>query len=401
MARSTLLLLLFFFARTVFSQQNITETIFHNSLERSYTLRLPPNYEANTPLPAVLVLHGGGGNSGTVQNFTQMNPVADTASFIAVYPQGFAASGNGYAWADGRGTVADEEGIDDVGFVELLLDVLTANYAIDQERIYVCGFSNGGFMTQRLACEIGGRFAAAGSLGCSMGEGLFSSCAPEHPLPMIFVAGTEDPFVPYEGGFMNANVELIVPVDTAVQYWARQNDCEQAPVLTQLPDLVPDDNSTVEQLDYPGCACGESVRLLRLIGAGHTWAGVENPLIEPLLGETNEDIHASVELWRFFEPFQRGCSTTSTAAPAAGHSGLRVFPNPFQNQLTLELEAPLREAAKLSLYHGSGQMLHAEWLAAGLRQYSVAIPGSWSDGWYLIEVTTAQQVQQQVLFKTR
>ncbi|NBC09200.1 MAG: hypothetical protein GVY26_18565, partial [Bacteroidetes bacterium] len=171
---SRLVVLLAFFLPILSTAQN--QTITYQGLARQYVVHEPAAYDDQAPLPVVLVLHGGGGSAQVTQNFTMMNPVADANGFLAVYPQGYTENSSGFVWADGRGTAADAEGIDDVGFVGRLIDSLQLQYKIDTTRVYACGFSNGGFMTQRLACELDGRFAAMAGLGCSMDVSLFADC---------------------------------------------------------------------------------------------------------------------------------------------------------------------------------------------------------------------------------
>jgi len=383
-------LLLFALASQLNAQ---VQSLLHQNRERQYIVHLPAGYDGESTLPVVFVLHGGGGSAQVTQNFTQMNPVADAEGFLAVYPQGFTENSSGFVWADGRGTAADAQGIDDVGFIGKLIDSLGVQYNIDSTRLYACGFSNGGFMTQRLACELDGRFAAIGSLGCSMDVQLFADCAPEAPLPMLFVAGTADPFVPCEGGFMNINVEPIVPVDTAVQFWVRHNDCQTAEPVADLPNIVVEDNSTAQQLDFTDCECGAEVRFFRLIGAGHTWAGVENPAIEPLLGETNEDIEASEELWRFFHRFRQGCMPTGTSEAASEGLPVKLFPNPFRARLTIDFGAPLKARATVSLHDARGRRIRSIQLQRGNAQAVIPISDGLPPGTYWVCTVVGKKVQ--------
>ena len=55
---------------------------------RSYRLHLPPGYDARTPLPLVINLHGGGGRAQAAERMSGMNAKADKENFIAVYPNG-------------------------------------------------------------------------------------------------------------------------------------------------------------------------------------------------------------------------------------------------------------------------------------------------------------------------
>ena len=176
-----------------------------------------------------------------------MNPVSDKYGFMVAYPQGYGIAAPGYSWADGRNTSADQDGIDDVGFINKLMDTLIANYNIDTAHIYVCGFSNGGFMTQRLACESPERFAAIAGLGCTMDTMLYAHCKPSKPIPMMYFNGTADPAMPYTGGAMqNPEVTPVVPVDTAVQFWVKHNNCKTVVPVDNIADSTTDDSSTAQ-----------------------------------------------------------------------------------------------------------------------------------------------------------
>ncbi len=279
------------------------KTLQHQGKERQFMVHLPDSYEDEISVPVVLVLHGGGGTMQDMQNFTQMDNYSDENGFIAVYPQGIASQLNGFSWADGRNTIADQEGIDDVGFIDRLLDYLLSEYKVDQERVYVCGFSNGGFMTQRLACDLNDRFAAMGSLGSIMDVDLVNTCNPGRAIPMLLLTGTEDPFVPIEGGEMigSGNVKDIISMDELVAFWVGQNSCNPTVNMQELPDIVSVDQSTVTLFRYSSCDCAADVWYYRINGGGHTWPGVSLPLYEIIAGPTNRDIHASEELWKFFE----------------------------------------------------------------------------------------------------
>lgn len=361
-------------------QVNVIETLFYQNIQRNYIVHLPPGYSFDQAVPVVIVLHGGSGTYQNVQGFTQMNTVSNANGFLVVYPQGAGVAPPGFSWADGRGTSADLDGIDDVGFIDRLIDTLNQDYLIDLDRIYVCGFSNGGFMTQRLGCELADRFAAIGSLGCSMDTSLHAQCQPSRPIPMVFVNGTADPFVPYGGGVMNGNVTPIVAVDTAVAFWVTNNQCQTAGDWELLPDVVTDDNSTAEVRDFTDCACQADVRFYRMINGGHTWPGVELPTQEPILGETNEDIQASVALWSFFKdhPF---CTSTGIEQEAERTTIMALFPNPASGWLTLRTEV---EILALEVVNAWGQPCLV--VRSGDREVDVS---RLQPGFYVLKVVTS------------
>src|SRR5690606_19979542 len=96
------------------------------------------------------------------------------------------------------------DNVDDVGFILALIAEAKRKWNIDQERVYVTGPSNGGGMTQRLACEAGEHFAAAATVIGAMSEKLHAWCKPKGPLPMLLMAGTDDKLILWEGGKTDA-----------------------------------------------------------------------------------------------------------------------------------------------------------------------------------------------------
>jgi polyhydroxybutyrate depolymerase len=338
-------------AHTINAQQNIPDSLTHQNYQRQYIVHLPPGYNNNSPAPAVIVLHGGSGNYQSVQGFTQMNIVSNQNDFLAVYPQGIGNAPPGYSWADGRNTTADQAGIDDVGFMSKLIDTLYNDYNIDTNRVYICGFSNGGFMTQRLACETPETFAAIGGLGCSIDTNRIQTCNPTQAVPMVYFSGTADPEVPYNGGAMNnPAVTPIVAVDTAVQFWVNTNNCQTAEPVMTIPDAVPQDSSTVERYTYTDCDCDADFFFYKIINGGHTWPGVPVPQF-PQLGNTNEDIHASYVLWDFFSQFTLCNNVTGVIEPSKGIS-FSMYPNPTNGTAYLKSEEKI---ANIILFDMTGQ----------------------------------------------
>ena len=330
------------------AQQNIADSLEHQNLQRQYIVHLPPGYNNNNPTPAVIVLHGGSGNFLNVQGFTQMNFVSNQNEFLAIYPQGQGIAPPGYSWADGRNTSADQAGIDDVGFMSKLIDTLYNDYNIDTNQVYICGFSNGGFMTQRLACETPELFAAVGGLGCSMDTNLIQTCNPNQAVPMAYFSGTADPEVPYNGGAMrNPAVTPIVAVDTAVQFWVNNNNCQTAEPLVNIPDRVPEDNSTVELYKYTDCNCAANFYFYKIINGGHTWPGVPIPQL-PQLGNTNEDIHASYLLWDFFSQFTL-CSDATSVVDNLQDTQFSLYPNPTNGTIYLNSEEKIEGIVLLDM----------------------------------------------------
>ncbi len=269
---------------------------------RNYYVHVPDGLSDSVPL--LLMFHGGGpsgdskGRGGA--NFTGFNDIADAEGFVVAYPSSY--DGN---WDDGRDTPhLPPEGIDDLAFVDAVIADIAGRADLDPARIYATGASNGGFFTNRLACERSQTFAAAANVIGSMPEGY--DCAPAQPVPMLLMPGTEDPLVLWEGGAVaNEDRGASISINDAVMFWVDHNQCEPAPDTTELPDVNQDDNSVVRVDEYHSCATGAEVELWAVEGGGHAWPGGSQYLPKSMIGEVNQDIDASAVIWEFFERFQR------------------------------------------------------------------------------------------------
>jgi polyhydroxybutyrate depolymerase len=146
-------------------QDRQRRTLMHRGIERSYILRLPDDiWESSENMPLLLVLHGGSGNGRNAEKWTGFTDKAKKEGFIVVYPEGTRRKGRLlriFTWNAGHCCgPAMHNRIDDIGFIDTLLDELIANYPVDSKRIYVTGGSNGGMMSHRLGIALSHRFAA-------------------------------------------------------------------------------------------------------------------------------------------------------------------------------------------------------------------------------------------------
>jgi polyhydroxybutyrate depolymerase len=273
-------------------------TIESGDQERCYYLYAPPGYDPAQPLPVVLSFHGFLSNPESHALITGWHKLAAHEGFLVVYPQGtkFPQRWNaGPGWAD-----AD---VDDVQFFRDILADLPTVAAVDPERIYVNGFSNGGGMAQRIGCEVAGQVAAIGSVAGAVES--MEGCAPARPVPAMVFHGTDDPVVLYDGGevqylplrwlaaalgatpnFVGANW---------VPEWAEKNGCDTT------PEAIPA-SGAVEGVRYSGCQDGADVVFYAVGGAGHTWPG--GWPIPGGLGKTSKDIDATAEQWAFFQAYR-------------------------------------------------------------------------------------------------
>lgn len=236
------------------------------------------------PVPLVLVLHGGFGSALAVQQVYGWDEVADEAGFVVAYPDGAGRSWNA---GDCCGA-AEADDVDDVAFLEAVIDDLGAALPIDPRRVYVAGMSNGAMMTYRLACE-SDRVAAIAAVAGT----LVTDCPDPAPVSVLAIHGLDDDTVPFDGGPGRGAVEVDGPaVPDILRRWLAVDDCEP-PVERSTPPVA-------ESLAT--CTGGRAVELVTIEGAGHQWPGSERTRAQELLGADppSTALDATRRIWEFF-----------------------------------------------------------------------------------------------------
>ena len=251
----------------------------HDGRRRTYHLHLPTSYDGSTELPLVIALHGSIDNADYFRRVTHFEEMGDAEGFIAVHPNGSGRLPNYIlTWNIGRRCCGYSTRIDsdDVGFLRALIESLSAELAVNPDRIYVAGNSNGGMMSLAVACELDDLVAGVGSVVGSM---IWYPCEPEQPVSLIMINGREDRLVPYEGGWLENPGPIDDSVEGAIEFWTEHNACGD-PTTTEAEGLAID--------DYENCAGGSAVRLIAVIDGGHEWYSGSDPVDTP------------EALWEFF-----------------------------------------------------------------------------------------------------
>jgi polyhydroxybutyrate depolymerase len=323
---TTALTFLFIGAQTIKAQTLLNQTLVHDGNNREYAIYIPASYDQSQAVPLLFNFHGGGGNIVDYMSSVDMRPIADTANFILVYPQAVPDPGNGGAtsWMHKAPTT-----FDDVPFVEAMIDVIAAEYMIDDNRVYVCGYSLGGEFTYELACSLNNRIAAAGAVARTMQGETFNNCAPQHPTGVLTILGTADGISDYNGITFNG-IQYYMSADETHDYWATANNCDANPTMSTIANTNTSDGSTVERYSWKDALGCTYVEHLKVINGGHDWPGVFG----------NMDIDASQEIWSFVSRYNLsgliGCATNSIENTESLEDEVRIFPNPFNDQLVIE-----------------------------------------------------------------
>lgn len=293
-------------------------SINHGGRDRDYRIHLPRGYDRSKSVPLVMMLPGGGGTSDQASRMG-MTSVSDENGFVVVYPNAINKH-----WNDGRQSqryAEQDQDVDDVAFLSVVVEKVCREHYVDRRRIFVTGLSNGGFMSQRMVIEKSDLFAAAGIVIATMGEPLSKRFKPKYPVSILFMNGTKDPLVPYDGG--EVIVELFpgfsklrrkpqpgrgkcISTDDAVDLWVRRNGLAAKKVsVTMIPDRDTMDGSRIELKKWADGQDGTAVALYRVIGGGHVIPGGTQYLPERIVGKANRDIDGLTTIWKFFEEHAR------------------------------------------------------------------------------------------------
>jgi polyhydroxybutyrate depolymerase len=281
-----------------------TVTMQSGGVDRQYIRHVPPSYQPASALPLVLNLHGYAEPAPFQVSLSGLPAYGDEHEFVTITP---------YGQVDPPRWAIDLAGAD-VAYIGDLLDEADRTLCIDDNRVYVTGLSNGAMMTSAVACAYSDRIAAAAPVA---GIWQIDGCAFDRAVPVVAFHGTEDNYLPYDGGFGGAVASLPTPgggtmgdqtdaqagadastgpsVPDNAAAWAARNGCD---------DIAPAENavaSDVAQLVY-ACPPGVETELYRVDGGGHAWPGSEtSKAIESAVGPTTFSIDATALMWAFFE----------------------------------------------------------------------------------------------------
>jgi poly(3-hydroxybutyrate) depolymerase len=197
-----LILCLAIFALPLRSQEFEKKTIFFEGIERTFLISMPVNYGEKKTASLILAFHGHGGNSEMFSpNLFALNQLANQNNTIMVYPDG-SKHDNIQSWNAYHccGSALAKQ-INDVGFVDYLIEYLQSLHNIDQKRIFAIGSSNGGMLCHRLAAEFPDRFAAIVVMSGCIGGIPYPNATvrmptcPAEKISLMMVHGAKDPIV--------------------------------------------------------------------------------------------------------------------------------------------------------------------------------------------------------------
>jgi len=290
-----------------------TKNIVVDGSTRRYAIYVPQNI-GTSPVPLVFELNGGQvyiedmtGESGGTSPHKLWMKLAEADKFIVVYPEGLPGSSGKPTWNDCRADFVVNSGADDVHFISSLIDELSLSYNIDPNKIYASGPSNGGFMALRLAVELSDKIAAVSATIAAM-PGSSECNQAQNPTSVLFMNGTNDNYVPYDGGTIGNPPDpehgTVYSTEESINIWTVFNHTDTIPDIYDFPDLDTDDGGIVTRYTYANGYEGTEVVLYKVNGGGHSAPSIQEQfsnLFELIFNKQNHDIEMANEVWNFFK----------------------------------------------------------------------------------------------------
>jgi polyhydroxybutyrate depolymerase len=235
-------------------------------IARPYDHKVPASYDPARPTPLVIVLHGYGANGAGQDAYFGICRLGEERGYLCAYPDGTVdAQGKQFWNATDACCDFGGKGVDDVAYLDAVIDDMSARYNVDPRRIFLIGHSNGGFMAHRMACDRAGRIAGIVSLAGATWKDP-QRCRPAAPVAVLQAHGDMDEAVPYGGG------DGIPSAGQSVAFWAAQNRCAATPAPPDprrdldLDSAVEGPETSVQR--HPGCQ-GGAAELWTLRGSSH------------------------------------------------------------------------------------------------------------------------------------
>ena len=317
-------ILLISLSNWAFAQTNIYDSIFVGGRWRTFLTHLPTGYNTSNNYPLVLAFHGGGLlGYQSIQYQSRLSQKSDTAGFIVVYPEGVKIAGNRTWNAGGCCAPSTTQNIDDVGFVNSLLNNLFANRPIDTTRVYATGFSNGALLCYRLANQLTNRFAAIAPVA---GDLMYYPWNPERSIPIISFHSYQDQNVKYFGGVtIGSTGTYFPPQDSMFNIISTNYSCGI------LKDTLFHNINQYDHFKYSNCSCNAIIEQFVSYDGEHSWPG---GLSSGTVTVSNQ-FSATYLMWQFFQNYTTSCLTSGIENFNETNIKIEAFPNPFSNKINL------------------------------------------------------------------
>lgn len=266
-------------------------TVDVNGLSRTYHIFVPANPPEGA-MPLLIAAHGGGGAGTVFPQQREFEALAEAQGIIIALPQANRFPGNEGDWLLNTGP----DRMEDIHFINALIEDVAANHTVDTSRIYGIGYSLGSMFSYEFACQMSNQFAAIASFAGTMPVNP-TDCDPQRFAPIMHIHGTEDTIIAYgnEWGWKRwPQVGNMRDIPGLLSYWRDKYQCT---------DEQENAGANATHFVYGGCAQNARVEHYRIGGAGHGWPNRLN-------GTSTHQV-----MWNFLSEFRMdrsGAPETST-----------------------------------------------------------------------------------------
>jgi polyhydroxybutyrate depolymerase len=268
-------------------------------LVRIYRVHVPSGYDGSVPVPLVLDIHPLGANAEQQEAVSGMRGESDAHGFLVVYPQGVDDTWN-------AGICCGNATIDDVGFLRALVASISAEANIDGRRVYATGLSNGGAMSQRLACDAADLFAAVAPMAFPVPFRPLSACQPVRAKPVLTMMGLTDVVVPYNGGGFGS-------APSTFAYWRDLDGCGSG-----APDQVVERGRSRCET-YTSCTQGARAGLCSVFANSFVGTSLEGHVVY-----FNDDFALADVAWQFLSSFTLPDVSPPAESVLAGRTKVKI-----------------------------------------------------------------------------
>ena len=294
------------FAQT---KQISQETITFDRLDRTYLLQSIPtqinskalNNSVDTvdgrKFPLIISLHAGGQTAQDVFKQNSLSQYAYDNGYYFLAPNAY----NGY-WNDYRDVSLSGDKIshvDDLAYVLTLISKLSKDLPINQNAIFLTGFSNGGYLAITIGCRAIGSVQGIATIGSTLTYKNSATCINRN-LPTLMINGEDDLKTPLYGNnqpFINKEQkEITYPPFETYKNSAMKNGCTEISNLKAL-----NDNHSVKYSEALNCTGYKNI-YYQIENMGHVIPSVSEPYNNkrPALGNPSKDIKTDEIIINYF-----------------------------------------------------------------------------------------------------
>lgn len=230
--------------------------------ERPVAVNLPD--QLANPAPLLILLHSASTSGAHQENYMKLAPVAKANGIIYIAPDGTKNPEGKRFWNASKACCNKyNQDVDDVAYINSLIDEIDKKTPVDPKRIYLIGHSNGAFMAYTFACQ-SNKVAAIISIAGALDSN--PQCTHSDPVSLLDIHGTADKTIGYGGGLMNSFGYTSAP--TTVNKFAKLNKCSN-PVTSKM-DFEPTIKGVETTILNYSCETHTHLQFWKIAGGSHS-----------------------------------------------------------------------------------------------------------------------------------